>query len=1050
MVLYAPGGFDARKNVSGLIEAYALLPAEVRAAHQLVIASSIDEASRRTLILAARNAGLNDGELVLTGYVPDPDLRALYSSAKLFVFPSKHEGFGLPALEAMACGAAVIGSSTTSVPEVIGLEEALFDPSSPLLIMQSMKRALDDSAMRDRLREHGRMQARKFSWDTSAQRALAAIKQRFGKPSVTETAPRTAKPRLAFVTPLPPERTGIANYSRELLPALLPHFDVKLVVAQNSVELPPELSSLPCHSAEWFAIHAREFDRIIYQFGNSPFHSHMFELLRLHPGVVVLHDFYLSGALAYEETSGNMPGVWSRALYESHGFRALQDRRADAEGAKRDYPCNLEVLQNAHGVIVHSEYSCKLARQWYGENAASRWTVIPHLRSPAVQIGRTEARAKLGLPEAAFIVCSFGFIDPTKQTLRLVDAWLASKLAKDLHCELILVGENHGGSYGRELAAQLDASGARIRITGWTDDSAYQLYLQAADACVQLRSSSRGETSGAVLHCLNHGLPTIVNANGSMADLADEAVLKLPDAFEDKELVCALEGLRTSPDTRAKLAHNARSLIRTRHSPAECARLYAEAIERFHENSRTDVDSLINKVADLSELPAEDLSLQQIARAIAGSCAEQPRLKQLLVDVSAVSRQDLRTGIERVVRAQLGALLKAPPHGWRVEPVALTSEGGTLHYRYARTYAARLLDIESPLADEPVDIYAGDVFYSPDLYPSGVIDAAHGGIYEDWRAHGVDINFLVHDILPLQRPEFFPRGAEQGHAAWLDCVARHSDRLVCISHAVATEVRQWLEKQEHPCKAYLQYAVIHHGADIEASSPSAGMPPDADRVVSRISAAPSYLMVGTIEPRKGHLQAISAFEQLWASGADVNLVIVGKEGWTHLPDEERRTIPQIVARLRSHPELGRRLFWLQGVSDEYLQRIYAACTAQLFASEGEGFGLPLIEGAQVGLPLIARDLPVFREIAGDHAFYFDGLDPTRIADAVREWMRLQEADRTPSVAGMEWRSWAQNAQELAAILLGDRQDSTNSQAGSDLQSAVVPVRGGSLPTFMEK
>src|SRR3546814_20205534 len=96
-------------------------------------------------------------------------------------------------------------------------------------------------------------------------------------------------------------------------------------------------------------------------------------------------------------------------------------------------------------------------------------------------------------------------------------------------------------------------------------------------------------------------------------------------------------------------------------------------------------------------------------------------------------------------------------------------------------------------------------------------------------------------------------------------------------------------------------------------------------------------MVGTLEPRKAHAQAIAAFESLWARGTDIALVIVGKLGWRvdGLPD-----------RLRRHPEFGKRLFWLEGISDEFLEQLYARTSFLLGASEGEGFGLPLIEAAR--------------------------------------------------------------------------------------------------------
>ncbi|WP_115760418.1 glycosyltransferase, partial [Escherichia coli] len=90
----------------------------------------------------------------------------------------------------------------------------------------------------------------------------------------------------------------------------------------------------------------------------------------------------------------------------------------------------------------------------------------------------------------------------------------------------------------------------------------------------------------------------------------------------------------------------------------------------------------------------------------------------------------------------------------------------------------------------------------------------------------------------------------------------------------------------------------------------------------------------------------------------------------------------------NHAERNRRLFWLDGVSDEYLEKIYAASDCLIAASEGEGFGLPLIEAAQHKLPIIARDIPVFREVAGNHALYFSGATPDTLANAVKEWLTL--------------------------------------------------------------
>jgi glycosyltransferase involved in cell wall biosynthesis len=228
------------------------------------------------------------------------------------------------------------------------------------------------------------------------------------------------------------------------------------------------------------------------------------------------------------------------------------------------------------------------------------------------------------------------------------------------------------------------------------------------------------------------------------------------------------------------------------------------------------------------------------------------------------------------------------------------------------------------------------------------------------------------------RPEFFPPRTDSEFGQWLAAVSANADRLICISGAVADETRSWLQ-QAAPQAKVPPMAVVHHGADITASAPSKGLPDDAAAVLADLQATPSFLMV----------QALDAFEQLWADGADVRLVIVGGEGWKGLPDAQRRTIPAVIERLSRHPELGKRLHWLRGISDEYLDRVYGVSACLLVPSEGEGFGLPLIEAARHGLPLIARDIPVFREVAREHALYF---------------------------SGRPWQTWAQNVAVLTETL----------------------------------
>lgn len=1001
------GGIDHRKNIEGLIAAYARLPAALRRSHQLAVVCSIQPADRERLLKLAHEEGLEKGELILTGFVPEEDLLACYRACKLFVFPSWHEGFGLPALEAMHCGRAVIAANTSSLPEVIGREDALFDPFDTDAIALKIEQVLSDDAFRTELERNGPVQARQFSWDNTATRAWQALAASVGALRKCSSDP-AKRPRLAFVSPLPSEASGISDYSAELLPELARHYRIEVIVAQEQVTDPYVRANCIIRDVEWFRRNAHEFDRVLYHFGNSDFHSHMFGLLRDHPGVVVLHDFFLSGIVAHRDVHGEAPGTWARALLASHGWSAALARftAEDTADVVWAFPANLEILQQALGLIVHGDYSRQLANKWYGADTAADWRVIPHMRKPAGKVDRSAARRALGIPDDAFVACSFGHLGPTKLNHRLLAAWGSSPLAKDPRCRLVFVGQNHGGDYGDELvrAMRKTSGGSIIEITGWADSEAFRLWLAACDVGVQLRTMSRGETSGTVLDCMNYGVATIVNANGSMAELPQDAVWMLPDDFDDLQLVEALTTLHSDRKRCCDLGNKGRKVIVEGHAPRDCADMYAEAIEAYYRQAGVDTPGLIVALGEQSPaLPPSELA--PLAVAIAKNSPPTPRRKQLLLDVSELVKHDAKSGIQRVVRAILSHWLQNSPPGWQVEPVyANMEEDG---YRYARRFTSRFLGIPEDWAvDEPVETHQGDVFLGLDLQPNVV--PRQIGVLQEWHRRGVGVHFVVYDLVPVLMPDVFPEGAKEGHHRWLEAVTQF-DSAICISQAVAEELEAWLKaygsKRERP----LALNWFHLGADTQSSAPSTGMPLEAQQVLATLDARPSFVCVSTLEPRKGQGQILGAFETLWSKGKDLNLVLVGKQGWM---------VEGLVERLRNHPELGKRLFWLAGISDEYLDKVYAASTCLIAASEGEGFGLPLIEAAQHKRPIIARDIPVFREVADEHASYFpDDKDPQVLARAVEAWLVLDHAGQAPRSDTMPWQTWAQSADALLGCVL---------------------------------
>jgi glycosyltransferase involved in cell wall biosynthesis len=831
--------------------------------------------------------------------------------------------------------------------------------------------------------------------------------------------PTGAKPRLAFVSPLPPGRTGIADYSAELLPSLAAHYQIELIAAQPKVDHPWINRHVKVRDVAWLRAHAGEIDRVLYHVGNSPFHAHMLPLLEEIPGTVVLHDFYLGDLMSWLEAHLEQD-AWRRELYEAHGYAVLTKSYSDAASAKFDYPANWHVLQHAQGIIVHSFYSRSLAQQWYGPHVAANCEVIPLLRAPAAELDKLAARSNLGIDASDFVVCSFGFLVQTKLNHRLLNAWLDSELSRDTRCHLFFVGENDGGDYGASLLKTIRDCGLskRIHITGFASPEVFRQYLAAADLAVQLRTLSRGETSAAALDCMNHGLPLIVNANGSMAELDPQAVWMLPDEFSDAELIEALQSLWRDPERRRALGERARQIILERHAPDECARRYAEAIEHFHCRSATGLQALLHAIAEQNHQALDDAALLQLSQAIATTFPLAQPAKRLFLDITATCRNDLKTGIERVARALIMALIESPPVGYRIEPVYLAEVDGVWQHRFARNYTMTLMGCPmGSLPDDPIDPKSGDVLICLDISGNSLILAEQSGLFGFYRNLGIFVYSIVYDLLPIRMPEVFPPGADLSHAQWLRVVSTF-DGAICISESVAVDLNSWLEETGKDWQGRRRYHVgwWHLGADVTNSAPSKGLPDDYASVLARLAARPSFLMVGTIEPRKGYLQTIEAFTQLWREGVDVNLVIVGKEGWTGLPDDMRRDIPQTVARLRSHPELNKRLYWLEGISDEYLEMIYAASTCLIAASYGEGFGLPLIEAAQHNLPIIARDIPVFREVAGDHAFYFEGKAPDALSRAVKKWLDLYAEGKHPASDTLPWIDWKQSARRLLEVL----------------------------------
>ncbi|MBN2768019.1 MAG: glycosyltransferase family 4 protein [Campylobacterales bacterium] len=368
---------------------------------------------------------------------------------------------------------------------------------------------------------------------------------------------------------------------------------------------------------------------------------------------------------------------------------------------------------------------------------------------------------------------------------------------------------------------------------------------------------------------------------------------------------------------------------------------------------------------------------------------------ELLVDVSHIYKEDLRTGIQRVVRAVLHYLENTSLE-LDLQPIYLTDEDGYWCYKYVKSPKTIVVPKQ------------GDIFLGLDLNKM-IYAPNQSGLLKDWETRGIAINFLVYDILPIQFPQFYTQDVSIFYRLWLNTVIRYSSKLICISQTVCNDVKKYINENKEQFLTIPKVNWFHLGADIKNTQQTNGIPSNADKIISNLQIIPSFLIVSTIEPRKAHKQTLEAFERLWAKEIDVSLVIVGKLGWM---------MDEFKTRIQTHPELNKRLYWLKDISDAYLEKIYSASTCLIAPSIAEGFGLPLIEAAQYKKPIIARDIPIFREVAGEYAYYFkDSNDPKTIVASIENWLELYKKDLQPKSDTMQWLTWKESTRQLIKCMM---------------------------------
>ncbi|RAN37914.1 glycosyltransferase family 1 protein [Hyphomonas sp. GM-8P] len=546
----------------------------------------------------------------------------------------------------------------------------------------------------------------------------------------------------------------------------------------------------------------------------------------------------------------------------------------------------------------------------------------------------------------------------------------------------------------KDLWKSLDLDPIALKTIGHVSDRELVELYRAASVVIQPSfMEGFGLTALEAILC---GTPVVAARAGALPEVVGMDHL-LFDPNSPQSLAEAIGNVIGNPDVEVDIAGR-RQIVSKQFNWSNSARLSVDLLKKYAQKATTapDVTALRKKV--LPAIKSFDGQMEAISETL--SLAEPPYRdsKRLIVDATATIRTQFKTGIQRVVRNICNQL-----------PAAGKDSGYDISISFADDLSGRyraqsdLLKAPDKSEDNKITPRADDSILMLDS--SWDIALLHRPYLIDARVRGANVISCLYDTVPLKMPAFTVPLMPPVFRDWLLSALSVSTGFVCISKAVADEFHSLLEDINYPHLMKIGYWRL--GADFMTLDGA------RDTRANVKSLTPSFLMVGTLEPRKGHAVALDAFELAWQAGHDAQLTIVGQFGWG---------AEALVDRIENHPELGRRLRWYNRMEDEELIRLYMQCDALIAASYAEGFGLPIVEAGRFGAPIIASDIPVFREVTAGapDAHFFDVGSAQSLFEVVRQFLRdHSNAPRKAPATLPDWPDWAESTHELLDVILSE-------------------------------
>ncbi len=377
---------------------------------------------------------------------------------------------------------------------------------------------------------------------------------------------------------------------------------------------------------------------------------------------------------------------------------------------------------------------------------------------------------------------------------------------------------------------------------------------------------------------------------------------------------------------------------------------------------------------------------------------------RIFLNLGAVAYLDNRSGIPRVVKNLSRAGLLSD----MVELIPVYADLGTGVFNVAKEFSKNLSGNALDAYEDIMTVAPGDTFLNVTVNPNE-LEFEHE-TFILLRNVGVRILCMIHDMIPELQSEFFRKRDSRLFRIWLNHIIQY-DGIVTVSQTTLAAFEEWVKINDIKLPGKFQKYWFHLGADIQSGIVGNDTCDDPKvQAITTEGASPYFLQVGTIEPRKGYDDLLDGFEKLWSENYDLNLVIVGRRGWN---------VHRLSRKILSHPQFGKKLFWLRNADDMTLHYLYRHAEAVVLASKVEGYGLPVAEGAWFKRPLLLRDIPIFREIAQDGASYFSG-DGKGLAEAVKQLHgKIVGNEPVPMPKPNQFLNWEQSFAMLQKVLTSE-------------------------------